>query len=81
MNQASNTLVRAPGALVDPNDMSTWVRWDGEGLVSDAGASMKGNRATSSGDWQLGVAEFLAEKMGVENKMAGQLQYVKLKRG
>lgn len=81
INEESNALVKDPGAFLNMNDPSTWVRWNVDGLVSESGASMKGMRATTSGDWQLGVAEFVAEKMGVTGSMAGQLQYVKLKRG
>jgi hypothetical protein len=81
INEESNAVVSAPGAIVDTNNSTTWVRWNTDTLVTDAGVSMNGKKATTSGDWQLGVAEFLAEKMGVTGALNGQMQFVKLKRG
>ncbi len=75
INEESNAVIRNPGG----RDNAT--PWNVDGLVTDAGASLTGSRATTTGDFQLGVAEFLAEKMGVANSMQGQVRYVKLKRG
>jgi len=81
INQIDSALVKDPGALPNPTDMSLWAKWNVDGLVNDKGTSIKGEMATTTGDWQLGVADFLAEKMGAPNPMGGLGRYVKLRRG
>lgn len=80
INEENGRLVQEPGDLPNGANRSV-LHWSVDGLVSEAGASMKGAAVTTSGDWQLGVAEFLAEKMGVSGVMQGQTQFVKLRRG
>ena len=77
-DQVSGPLVVAPGELTE--DSKLVLPWTVDGLMSDEMVSAKKQKYTTVGDFQLGVAEFLAEKNGVEKPVAGQGYFVKLKR-